>query len=130
MLRPGVGREGRQRMRCVTLTMLCLALGGCSIALDDNSGVFATAPGKYDLLDCRGLGERTKATVKRETELNDLMERANREAVGPLINVLVYRDELNTVRADHQALQKASDEKRCTPDLSIKPQTTSLEPVH
>jgi hypothetical protein len=120
-------------MRGVGLAILCVALGGCSIALDDNSGVFAAAPGKYAYLDCRGIAERTKATVTRENEITGLMERANRDAVGPLVNVMVYRDELNTVRADHQALQKASDEKRCMPDL--KPQTTSsnassLAPVH
>jgi hypothetical protein len=120
-------------MRCVSLVILCVALGGCSIALDDTSGVFAAAPGKYDYLDCRGLAQRTKDSAKREGELTDLMDRANRDAVGPLVNVLVYRDELNSVRADRQALQKASDEKRCAPDLT--PQQTSstasaLAPVH
>ncbi|MGZ3409765.1 MAG: hypothetical protein ACXWJ6_03525 [Xanthobacteraceae bacterium] len=115
-------------MRCVGLSLLCLALGACSIALDDNSGVFASAPGKYDYLDCRGLSLRAKSAATREAELNDLMERAKRDAFGPVVNTLVYRDELNTVRADRLALQKTSDEKRCLPDLA--PQNTSLEPVH
>ena len=115
-------------MRYVCLSLLCLALGGCSVALDDSSSVFSVAPGKYDFLDCRGLTERSKKAATREAELNDLMERANRDAFGPVINTLVYRDELNTVRADRQALQKASDEKRCMPDL--QPQSTSLEPMH
>ena len=115
-------------MRLVGLAVLSLALCGCSIALDDNSGVFAVAPGKYDYLDCRGLSQRAKAASVREAELNELMERANRDAFGSAVNTLVYRDELNTVRADQQALQKASDEKRCLPD--IKPQNTSLEPMH
>jgi hypothetical protein len=115
-------------MRLVGLAVLSLALGGCSIALDDNSGVFASAPGKYDYLDCRGLSLRAKTAATRENELNDLMERAKRDAFGPVENQLVYRDELNTVRADRLALQKASDEKRCVPEL--QPQNTSLEPVH
>lgn len=115
-------------MRGVWLSLFCVALGGCSVALDDNSGVFAAAPGKYDFLDCRGLSKRSKEAATREAEINGLMERASHDAFGPVVNTLVYRDELNSVRADRQALQKASDEKRCAPD--IRPQNTSLEPVH
>jgi hypothetical protein len=119
-------------MRVFWSGMLCgvlgVVLGGCSIALDDSSGVFATAPGKYDFLDCHSLSDRMKASSARQAELNELMERANRDRFGAVVNTLVYRDELNSVRADQQALQKASDEKRCLPE--VKPRTTSLEPMH
>jgi hypothetical protein len=115
-------------MRLVYLSIVCIALGGCSFALDESSGLFASAPGKYDFLDCRGLSNRTKAAAAREAELNGLMERSARGTFGPVVNTLVYRDEINSVRADQQALRKASDEKRCMPDLG--PQNTSLEPMH
>ena len=80
-------------MRIVCLSLLCVTLGGCSFALDESSGVFASAPGKYDYLDCRGLSDRAKAAAARESELNGLMERARRDAFGPMVNTLVYRDE-------------------------------------
>jgi len=118
-------------MRVVRLGVFCLALpvlGGCSIALDGNSGVFSAQPGKYDYLDCPGISGRSQANTIRETELTGLMERASRDAFGPVVNTLVYQDELNQVRADQHALRKAADDKRCTPDL--KPTATSLAPVH
>ena len=45
------------------------------------------------------------------------MERAKQDAFGPVVNTLVYQDELNQVRADQHTLMKAADEKRCTPDV-------------
>ena len=57
------------------------------------------------------------------------MERAARDPFGGVVNTLVYRDELNQVRSNQQALMKAADEKRCAPDI-IKPTATSLAPVH
>jgi hypothetical protein len=117
----------------VSMSVLCLALasalGGCSIALDGASGVFSAQPGKYDFLDCPSISGRMKANAAREAELTGLMERARRDAFGPVVNTLVYQDELNQVRADGHALIKAGDEKRCAPDV-IKPTATSLAPVH
>lgn len=115
-------------MRVVLLGVICLALGGCSIALDNTNGVFSAAPGKYDFLDCPGIQGRMRGSTTREKELTNLMERAKQDAFGPVINTLVYQDELNQVRADQHALMKAADEKRCMPD--VKPTATSLAPVH
>ena len=115
-------------MRVVLLGVICLALGACSIALDNTSGVFSTTPGKYDFLDCPGIQGRIRGSTAREQELINLMERAKQDAFGPVVNTLVYQDELNQVRADQHTLMKAADEKRCTPD--VKPTATSLAPVH
>jgi hypothetical protein len=114
--------------RSVAVLGLALACCGCSIALDEGNGVFASAPGKYNYLDCRGIQLRADTASKREAELGELMQRASRDAVGPVVGNLVYRDELNMVRADKMALQKAMDEKRCLPDL--KAEKTNLSPMH
>jgi hypothetical protein len=105
----------------------CLALltGGCSIALDDT--IYA-APGKFDFLDCPSIANRAKAASDRETQLTELMGRARDGAGGPVVNALVYHDELNTVRAELQALHKTADDKRCAP--VITPEAHTLEPVH
>ncbi len=95
-----------------------MTCGACSVALDENSGLYATQPGKYDFLDCASIQQRVKAATARETELSALMARANQDAAGAVVSALVYRDELNLVRADQQALRKTSDEKRCMPELS------------
>jgi hypothetical protein len=108
--------------------LLAIAMGGCSIALDESSGPFSAAPGKYDFLDCPGITARSKEAGVREAELNGLIERANREPAGVIVGALVYRDELNQVRANQAALRKAADDKRCTPNLT--PQKANLEPMH
>lgn len=116
------------KIKSVAAFGFAFACCGCSMALDENSGVFAATPGKYDYLDCRGIQQRAEAASVREGELTQLMQRANQDPVGPMINVLVYRDELNMVRSNRQALQKASDEKRCLPD--IKAEKAKLGPMH
>jgi hypothetical protein len=110
-----------------TAAAVCLALltSGCSIALDDS--IYA-GPGKFDFLDCASITSRTRAASARETELAELMSRARESAGGPVVNTLAYQDELNTVRAELQALHKTADDKRCAPIIS--PETHALEPVH
>jgi hypothetical protein len=111
----------------LSFAAVCLALltGGCSIALDDS--IYA-APGKFDFLDCATIAERAKTASAKETELTGLMSRARDGAGGPVVNALVYQDQLNMVRAELQALRKTADEKRCAP--MIAPQTRALDPVH
>jgi hypothetical protein len=115
-------------LRALLPALVAITAGGCSIALDETSGPFSAAPGKYDLLDCAGIADRTKDANTREAELSGLIERANREPAGVVVGTLVYRDELNQVRANQQALRKAADDKRCAPALA--PQKANLSPVH
>jgi hypothetical protein len=111
----------------LAIAAVCFALltSGCSIALDDS--IYA-APGKFDFLDCPGLANRAKAASARETQLTELMSRARESPSGPVVNALVYQDELNTVRAEIQALRKTADDKRCAPEIA--PQAHPLAPVH
>jgi hypothetical protein len=112
----------------VAAILTLLLCGGCSIALDERSGVYAAQPGKYDFLDCPGIQKRAAESAKREAELSGLMQRASRESAGTVVNALVYRDEFNMVRSDRQALQKAADEKRCLPD--IRPQGAGMRSLY
>ena len=109
------------------IAAVCLGLltSGCSVALDD--GIYA-APGKFDFLDCPSIANRAKTASARETELTELMSRSREGAGGPVVNALVYQEELNTVRAEIEGLRKTADDKRCAP--VITPETHALEPVH
>src|SRR5262245_60955905 len=91
--------------------LVLFACGGCSMALDEGSGVYAAQPGKYDFLDCPGIQQRMQTAGAREAELTQFMDRSSQGTGGTVVNALVYRDQLNMVRADRQALQKAADEK-------------------
>jgi hypothetical protein len=89
-----------------------LALGACSTdAL--HTGGFWVQPGKYDFLKCPDLARLTLNGSVREKELMSLMERADKEAAGPLVNLVVYRSDLEQVRADLALLQETARQKGC-----------------
>jgi hypothetical protein len=93
-----------------------LALGACSTSTGFDR--FYTSdlwvqPGKYDFLKCPDLASRWMSDSNQEKQLLSLMERANQEAVGPLINLTVYRADLEQLRADMVLLQRTSREKGC-----------------
>jgi hypothetical protein len=81
--------------------------------LDPDALSIYAQPGKYDFLDCATIAQRQAYASARETQLRELMSRANESASGPIVNAMVYQDDFNTVRADIRALRKAADDKKC-----------------
>jgi hypothetical protein len=100
-----------------------LALGACSTAGLDKvyTGGFWVEPGKYQFLKCPDLAKRATADAAREKELTGLMERANQESVGPFVNLMVYRSDLEQVRADQALLQQTAHEKGCDNPAPAQP---------
>jgi hypothetical protein len=93
-----------------------LALGACSTGVGFDqvyTGSFWSQPGKYDFLKCPDLANRWMSDSNQEKQLLSLMERADQEAVGPLINLTVYRADLEQVRADMDLVQRTAREKGC-----------------
>ena len=110
---PGVVRTMR---KCVLVGMGCatLALAACSTGSDKfSTGNFWVQPGKYDFLKCPDLARISVADSAREKELVSLMERANQDAAGPVINFMVYRADLEQVRADLALLEQTARQKGC-----------------
>jgi hypothetical protein len=115
---PGYARRNsgvaRAMRRLVVFGVWCaaMALGGC--ANDTlHTGGFWAQPGKYDFLKCPDLARITLTNSTREKELVSLMERADKEAAGPFINLMVYRSDLEQVRADLALLQETARQKGC-----------------
>ena len=91
-----------------------LALAGCSMGFSGtHSCGFFVQPGKYQFLKCPDLAQRSVGASNREKELVSLMERANQDAVGPVVNLMVYAADLQQVRADLDELQAALRDKGC-----------------
>jgi hypothetical protein len=95
-----------------------LALGACStsspVGFDKvYTGGFWVQPGKYEFLKCPDLASRWISDSSQEKQLLSLMERADQEAVGPLVNWTVYRADLEQVRSDMVLLQRTAREKGC-----------------
>jgi hypothetical protein len=97
-----------------------LALAGCSSIENVHTGSFFVQPGKYQFIKCPDLANRSMAASNREKELVSLMERANQDVAGPLINLTVYSADLHQVRADLEELQREARQKGCD-NLVIAP---------
>jgi hypothetical protein len=76
-------------------------------------GSVYVAPGRYDLLKCPDLAKRAMTASAREKELVSLMDRANQDPAGPVINAMIYSSELDTVHAQLAMLRKVAAEKKC-----------------
>ncbi len=114
------GNSGSGAMRnlvVVGVGCAALALAACSSTSTGfdkvYTGGFWVEPGKYQFLKCPDLAARSLADSAREKQLMSLMERANQEAVGPVVNLMVYQSDLEQVRADLALLQRTSREKGC-----------------
>jgi len=92
--------------------LLAGTLAACAGTLDDAGGLYV-APGKFDLLKCPDLAKRSIAASSREKQLISLMDRANQDGAGPVVNALVYSNDLNTVRAELALLRKTTADKHC-----------------
>ena len=108
---PGFTRAMRSS---ILLGMGCaaLALGGC--ALDRvYTGSFWVEPGKYDFLKCPDLARQSVGLSNREKEIVSLMERADQGPAGGVINLAVYRSDLEQVRAQLDLLSQTARQKGC-----------------
>ena len=93
---------------------VCAALGGCTGGFQStyNSG-FWVQPGKYEFLKCPDLARRSVDLSDAEKKLVSQMERANQDVAGPLINLAVYRAQLEQIRANIELVQRTAREKGC-----------------
>jgi hypothetical protein len=92
--------------------VLAGTVAACSATLEDAGGIYV-APGKFDLLKCPDLARRSMEASAREKKLISLMDRANQDPAGPVVNALVYSTDLNTARAELALLRKTAAEKNC-----------------
>ena len=95
----------------VVAVLMTSALGGCSTNLELGS-LYAT-PGKYYFLRCVDLVPRIAGSQARQKELTELMDRANKDTAGPVVNALVYSADLAQARADEKLLRQTAEEKNC-----------------
>jgi hypothetical protein len=100
--------------------LLVPAVAGCATNVDVADTLFVQ-PGKFDLLRCQDLASRASSVAARERELMSLMERANQDAAGPLVNAMVYAADLEQVRADQRLIQRTMREKNCDAPASPPP---------
>ena len=112
---PGVGRAMR-KLVLAGVGCAALALGACSTStgLDKiYTDGFWVQPGKYDFLKCPDLASRWISDSSQEKQLLSLMERADQGPAGGVINLAVYRSDLEQVRAQLDLLSQTARQKGC-----------------
>jgi hypothetical protein len=104
------------RMRFVHwFVAMCVAAitTGCASSLDDTFSIYSE-PGRYDFLDCSTISKTLAGVSYTESQLAQLMTRANEGAGGAMVSAMVYQDRYNTARAQMRALRKAGEVKKCS----------------
>jgi hypothetical protein len=105
---------GARAIRALAAALACAALASCAGGIGNvYSGSFWVEPGKYEFIKCPDITQRLVGDSDRERRLVSLMERANQDAAGPIVNLMVYRTQLEQVRADIEQLQQTAREKHC-----------------
>jgi hypothetical protein len=98
------------------VALLTAGLAGCgSVSERTEAGAF-TSPGKYDLYTCEDVERQALSIRARQTELEQVMNRASQGAGGDFVNTIAYRGEYAQGRSELAELAKAKSDKQCAVD--------------
>jgi hypothetical protein len=73
----------------------------------------ASREGKFRLYDCALLDKRGGELLKRERELDDLMQRARQGSGGELAVAIAYQNEYNMVKGDLREIETSGADRKC-----------------
>jgi hypothetical protein len=85
-------------------------LGGCT---GHDLVANAARPGKYRLYNCDQLNKRGVELVKREAELQGLIDKARQGPGGEIAIALAYMNEFNTVQGELREIDITGTDKNC-----------------
>jgi hypothetical protein len=101
-------------MRIALLVVITsLTVTACTSALENPVTVFAD-PGQYEFHNCEQLPEQRRAAKKREQELTQLMDRAERSTGGAFVNVIAYKSDYVTVTEELKVIEGTMRVKKCS----------------
>lgn len=78
-----------------------------------SEGVSLSRPGKFNLYNCALLNEQGANLVKRERDLQGLMQKAAQGPGGEIASTLAYRSEYNITQGDLREIERVGAEKKC-----------------
>jgi hypothetical protein len=101
-----------QRRRLIPMCLIVSALCGCAESHMGGSLLYMT-PYKLDELDCAELKKRATAAAARTRQIEELRDKANASAAGPLVNAMVYGPDYSKARWEQQLYDDALARKQC-----------------
>ncbi len=85
-------------------------LAGCA---GHDAEIHASRPGKFRLLTCAELDKEGAVLLKRERELDSLIQRAKQGAGGEIAIAIAYQNDYNLVRGDLREIELTGAERNC-----------------
>lgn len=114
-------------IRCIRRRVLRLAflalLAGCT---SHDMVTTASRPGKFRLHNCEQLDKKGTELLKRERELDGLMQKARQGPGGEVAIAIAYQNEYNIVQGDLREIELTGTERNC----ALKFRTVSERAVH
>ena len=100
---------GRLRHSLIALAGL-LAVSGCT---SHDIVTSASRPGKFRLYNCDQLDKRGAEVLKRERELDELIQKARQGAGGEIAIAIAYQNEYNIALGDIREIELTAAERNC-----------------
>jgi len=91
---------------------IAAAAFGCAESQVGSSLLYLT-PYKVEDLDCAELKKRASAAAARVSQLDQLRNRANESAAGPVVNTVVYGPDYSKARWEQQVYEDLLSRKAC-----------------
>lgn len=102
-----------RQMQSLGALLLTGLVTGCA---GDVAEQFFVRPGRFDYLSCPELVRAAQATARREQELKELIDRAEKESIGVLLAAGSYRTEHLRAKGEQKMQAELIREKNCPPD--------------
>lgn len=96
--------------RILVSLLLALLAAGCST---ESAEIFFSRPDQFYYLSCEEIAAATTATQTREAELEILIDRAEKGALGSFISATAYQSDYLRAKGDLKLLAVAAQNKKC-----------------
>jgi hypothetical protein len=104
--------EGRPPRSTILVALIAAAfLAGCGTS--DNPLTLFADPGKYEYHSCEQIAGQKKTWSTREQELRQLMDKADQNAGGTVVNLLAYKADHVAASEELKVLENAARSKNC-----------------
>jgi hypothetical protein len=107
------GRLERRMSRLAALPLLAM-LAACGSPTEKLGTSAWVTPGKYQFHNCLQAQQVDNVMARRQGNLEELMNRAEKGPGGAAVNFMVYRTEYQQVLGEREQLAAQLKEKRCS----------------
>lgn len=99
--------------RALWAALMAAGLGGCALDSDKFAETVMSDPLKYEFYDCKQMDNAMKGLTVNAKRLEDLIARAEQDAVGVVVATAAYKNEYLRVRGDMKVLRETQVRRNC-----------------